>query len=62
MKVFTMMRGDSPHAIVELSYWDMARLMLGREVTIQAAGGYLTARQHMSFEAFNLAAPRAPAE
>lgn len=49
-----------PTTIVELGFWDLLRMLLGREIEALAHSEYVVVRSRAAYEAFNLSAPRAP--
>lgn len=61
MKLYHMMRANRVCCIVELSFKDVFYLLLGRELGIVSklqADEQIVLRQKLSFEAFNLGAPK----
>lgn len=60
MKSFVMIKEGRITSIVELSFADMLKLLLGRELQLdnQHNQASLTLRQRQAYEMFNLAAPK----
>jgi hypothetical protein len=56
MKTFVMVHNDKPKHIVELSYWDIIKLLFGREIAVHDV---FVIRNQISQELFDLGAPRA---
>lgn len=62
MRVFTKIRYSPYHkpqavALVEISYWETAKLILGYELALAVSGEPIILRNAMAYEAFNTGAP-----
>jgi hypothetical protein len=61
MITFSILKSNRCNNIVELSFWDMLRLLLGREIAIELPTNLtaMTLRCTKAYQAFNLTAPKA---
>lgn len=59
MKSFHIIRANRPTLVLELSFWDMLRMLFGREIMLLETGDEIVLRHQHGYTIFNLAAPRA---
>ena len=59
MKIFHMIRANRSTMVMELSFWDIAKLLWGREILLLEKGESIVLRHKTAYELLNMAAPRA---
>ena len=56
MKSYSIIRANRPTSIIELSFWDMLKLLFGREIMIVEKNEAIVLRHYHAYVLFNLAA------